>query len=316
MTSESTLPELWFERGIEFQQMHLLEGVARPTGPELDELTSATGAIAGAGYQWTAEFFDTNAPNLRVLARSGIGVDMVDIAACTERGILFANAPDGPTVSTAEHAITLMLNAAKRVPNAQRRLREQLGNFVVDNTGIELDGLTLGVVGYGRIGKRVVPVARALGMNVLICDPYVDHRGLGITHVPFEELLPRCDVLTLHCPLDDDTEHMMNHQSFAAMKPGAVFVNVARGGLVDQDALVAALDSEQISVAGLDVTVPEPLPADHPLLLDENVIVTPHIASSTTAGKVRMYDMAVQQALTGMAGERPSELLNPEVLDL
>jgi len=169
-----SLPEMWFERGIQPRQVPMIEGLATPTGPDLGELVSAQAAIAGVGYQWNDDFFATNAPNLTVLVRSGIGYDVVDLDAATRHKVMACNTPEGPTVSTAEHTVALLLSAAKLMPVAQQRLREATSNYVVVNDGIELDGLTVGIVGFGRIGSRVGRTLAALGMNILVNDPFIE----------------------------------------------------------------------------------------------------------------------------------------------
>jgi len=310
-----SLPEMWFERGIQPRQVPMIEGLATPTGPDLGELVSAQAAIAGVGYQWNDDFFATNAPNLTVLVRSGIGYDVVDLDAATRHKVMACNTPEGPTVSTAEHTVALLLSAAKLMPVAQQRLREATSNYVVVNDGIELDGLTVGIVGFGRIGSRVGRTLAALGMNILVNDPFIEDEQIppSMERVSFEDALTRADVVTLHLPLEPATQRFMGAAEFDAMRPGAIFVNAARGGLVDHDALVAAIDSGRLHSAALDVTDPEPLPTDHPLLHRENVIVTPHIAAATVAGKNRMYNMAVEAALAALRGDEPANLLNPAV---
>lgn len=308
---------MWFERGIQPRQVPMVEGVATPTGPDLAELATAQAAIAGVGYTWDDDFFANHAPNLTVLVRSGIGFDVIDLEAATRHNVMACNTPDGPTVSTAEHTIALLLGAAKLLPVAQQRLRDATSDYVAVNDGVELDGLTAGIVGFGRIGSRVGRTLAALGMNVLVNDPFIEDEQIppSMERVSFEGVLQRSEVVTLHLPLEPSTQQFMGEAEFDAMRPGSIFVNAARGGLVDHDALVAAIDSGRLHSAGLDVTDPEPLPTDHPLLHRENVIVSPHIAAATVAGKNRMYNMAVDGALQGLRGERPANLLNPAVLD-
>lgn len=308
---------MWFERGIQPGQVAMVEGVATPTGPDLDELATAQAAIAGVGYQWNDDFFAASAPNLTVLVRSGIGFDVIDLDAATRNKVMACNTPEGPTVSTAEHTIALLLDAAKLMPVVQQRLRDATGNYVAMNEGVELDGLTAGVVGFGRIGSRVSRTLAALGMTILVNDPFIDDDQIppSMERVSFESVLERSDVVTLHLPLEPSTRQFMGATEFDAMKPGAIFVNAARGGLVDHDALLSAIDGGRLHSAAIDVTDPEPLPTDHPLLHRENVIVTPHIAAATVAGKNRMYNMAVEAALQALRGEEPANLLNPAVLE-
>jgi len=285
------------------------------TGPDLVELSEADGAVVGMAHGWDDELLGAHS-RLRVVARIGIGIDNVDLDAASRHGVMVTNTPEGPTVSTAEHTVTLIMALAKRLPAVQRQLRGDQphtsgGPTVKRLPALELDGLTLGLVGCGRIGRRVGTIATAIGMQVLACDPYCDQIDHELVELP--ELLARSDVVSLHAPLNDETARMFDGGLFSAMRPGAVFVNCARGGLVDHDALLAALESGQVSAAGLDVTEPEPLPPDHPLLHRDDVIVTPHVASGTGAGLRRMYAMAVQQATMALRGERPTHLCNPEV---
>ncbi len=284
-------------------------------GPGDERLAEAAATIVG-GVRWDGARFEL-APDLRVLARTGIGVDAVDIDEATRRGVLVVNTPDGPTVSTAEHAMALLFAVAKTLGPHQDRLRRATGNYAIVSTATELDGLTIGLLAYGRIARRVARIAAGIGMSVVVCDPYLDPATVSDDPaspevVGFEELLARSDVLSLHAPLTDETRAIMNRDTFARCRPGVLFVNAARGGLVDHDALVEALDSGQVRAAGLDVTEPEPLDPDHTLLQRENVLVTPHIASSTEVGRDRMLEMAIGQALTALDGGRPTHLLNPE----
>jgi phosphoglycerate dehydrogenase-like enzyme len=282
-------------------------------GPSLDDLATADAALVG-GRIWDAAMMD-RAPKLRVLARTGIGIDNVDLAAATARGILVTNTPDGPTVSTAEHAIALILAVAKRVAVCQRRLRDAEGDYHRRHEAVELAGCTLGLLGVGRIGRRVAAFGQALGMEVIATDPYVDTSDVApvdVALVDLPELLARSDVLSLHAPLTDETRHQIDAAAFAQMRPGALLVNCARGGLVDHDALVAALESGRLGGAGLDCTEPEPLPPEHPLLHRDDVIVTPHVASATDAGRLRMLEMAIEQVTMALDGQRPTHLCNPE----
>jgi phosphoglycerate dehydrogenase-like enzyme len=283
-------------------------------GPDLDDLAAADGIIAGS-TRWDGPRLDL-APRARVLSRSGIGYDSVDVVAATARGIVVCVAAEAPTVSTAEHTVALILAAAKRLVPNQLRLRAGTGDYFAANEAIELAGRTLGLVGYGRIARRVRRAAAALEMEVVACDPYVSVANVAdVELVPFDELLRRADVISVHAPLTADTRHLFAAAAFAAARPGVVFVNAARGGLVDHDALLAALDAGQVGVAALDVTDPEPLPTDHPLLHRDDVLVTPHVASATDAGKVRLYQHAIDNAVAVLEGRTPPHVVNPEVLE-
>jgi len=293
------------------------DGQVEIVGPGDDRLVEAEAAIVG-GVRWDAARFDL-APRLLVLARTGIGVDAVDLDEATRRGVLVANTPDGPTVSTAEHAMALLFTVAKTIGPHQDRLRRATGGYANASTATELDGLTIGLLAYGRIARRVARIAAGIGMRVLVCDPYLGQDDLPTNDpaspevVGFDDLLARSDVVSLHAPLTEETSRIMDAAAFAACRPGVLFLNAARGGLVDHDALVAALDSGQVRAAGLDVTDPEPLDPSHTLLQRDNVVVTPHIASSTEVGRDRMLSMAIEQALQALSGQRPSHLVNDAV---
>lgn len=292
-------------------------------GPEPEALADADYALVG-GAVWDQERFD-RAPGVKQLARTGIGVDSVDLGEATRRGVMVTNTPDGPTTSTAEHAAALLFSIAKALNIRQNELRRAEGGYGEHTTGLELDGLTVGLLGYGRIARRMARICHGIGMTVLAHDPYLDVEtsehvqtvgGDGhpeVRFVDFETLLSTSDALSLHAPLTPETDSLFGEAVFARCRRGVLFVNAARGGLVDHDGLAAALDSGQVGAAGLDVTEPEPLPADHTLLHRDNVVVTPHIASNTTVGRRRMLDMAWEQLTQGASGERPTHLVNTDV---
>ncbi len=307
-------PTLYVDRPLPAGFEELFLGRARVAGPEPSDLARADGVIAGSARWGQTELASVPA-SLRVISRAGIGYDTVDLAAATAAGVVVCNAPEAPTVSTAEHAIALVLAATKRLAMNQKRLRLADGDYFAANDGMELDGRTLGLVGYGRIARRVGVVGTALGMHVIAHDPYVGDADADVELVAFADLLARADVVSLHAPLTADTRHLFDGAAFAAMRPGSVLVNTARGGLVDQDALLGALDNGPLFAAGLDVTEPEPLPTDHRLLARDDVFVTPHIASSTDRGKRRLYEHAIDNAIAVIAGDRPANVVNPEVYD-
>jgi phosphoglycerate dehydrogenase-like enzyme len=307
------LPTVFIDRPVPGGFEELFEGKAIVVGPDEATLARADAVLAGSSL-WPPERMD-GGPKLKVISRTGIGYDTVDLAGATERSIVVCNAPESPTVSTAEHAMALLLHATKSLGANQRRLRHHDGDYYADNEGVELAGKTLGVVGHGRIGRRVVKAARGLEMDVIACDPYIDSASVDVELVSFDALLERSNVVSVHCPLTDETLTMFDAAVFRRMQQGSVFINAARGGIVDQDALVAALDSGHIAAAGLDVTVPEPLPTDHPLQGRENVMITPHIASATDLGRRRMYTHAIANVMTCLGGARVESCVNPEVYD-
>lgn len=277
-------------------------------------IEEADAAIISAFLRWDGPALD-RARRLRVLARVGIGTDNVDMEAATRRGIPVVNTPEGPTESTAEHTVALMLALAKRICHGDRMTRARGWRRSPELLGTELAGKTLGLVGLGRIGGRVAQIAQAIGLRVLAYDPYISQdraQAIGATLVEsLEALLRQSDIVSLHVPLTAETQGMMGAAQFAQMKKGAYFINCARGALVDEGALLNALRSGRLAGAALDVMAQEPPPADHPLLGLENVIITPHIGSYTQEGVGKMFAQAIEQTLRALRGERPAHLVNP-----
>jgi phosphoglycerate dehydrogenase-like enzyme len=317
-----TLPPVWFERPVLPELASTVAEACTILGPATDDdpyagIATAIAAVVGAA-PFDAAYME-RAPNLKVIARTGIGYDTIDVDAATRRGIAVCNTPDGPTVSTAEHAVTLMLLVAKNVKEAESALRTGTSrSYYVRHQGIELEGKVLGLVGFGRIARHVARIARGLGMQVTMFDPYVPASAVPARIAradKLDDLLRAADVVSLHVPLTDATRGMFGPAQFEAMKPGAVFINTARGGLVDPDALLGALETGQLFGAGLDVTSPEPLPVGHPLLDRDDVVVTPHVASATADGRARIFRAAFRQAMDVVEGRRPEHLVNPEVWD-
>ncbi len=284
---------------------------------EAAEVGASVIVMSGATFVTGAEM-DRIGSGLRVVARPGIGVDRIDLDAATERGILVINSPDGPTESTAEHAIALMLNLCKYVTLTDNILRSghpfpELRDLA---PGFEVYGAMLGLVGLGRIGARVAAIAQALGMKVLAFDPYTTSErasASGVDLVPsLDELLPRAQVVSLHCPATPETHHLMNARTLNLMPRGSYLVNAARGALIDEAALLDALRSGHLAGAALDVFDPEPPMTNHPLFTLSNVICTPHIASYTSAGFLRMETMVCEQIASILGGKRPANLVNRE----
>jgi D-3-phosphoglycerate dehydrogenase len=295
--------------------------VLTPYSASREELLSLLphvhGLILCAGLTMGAAEMD-RARRLEVISRHGAGVDTVDIAAATERGIAVVFTPYGPTESTAEHALTLMLAAARRLPQLDRAVRN--GDFHIRDRvmGQELEGKALGVVGFGRIGKRLAEICRdGLHMPVYVFDPYVDPEAVaawGATYVEdLVQLARLVDVLSVHTPLTDETRHLVSRDVIYAMKPSAILVNTSRGAVVDEAALIEALENGRLGGAGLDVYDPEPPAPDNPLFRMDQVALTPHLSSFTDEGRRRMGLMAVEDTLRVLRGEKPSCLYNPEV---
>lgn len=235
------------------------------------------------------------APRLRAVSVLAVGTDNVDKEAARARAVAVGNTPDVLTESTADLAFALILAAARRLPEAAEAVRTPGGWRTWEPArwlGLELHGATLGIVGAGRIGRAVARRAEGFGMRVLTHRP-----------VPLDELLAASDVVSLHVPLTDATRGLLDARALARCKPGAIVVNTARGGVVDQAALADALHEGRLGAAALDVTDPEPIPPDHPLLAAPNLLVLPHIGSATHATRARMADMAVDNLLAGLAGK-------------
>ena len=240
---------------------------------------------------------------LRVVGRAGIGVDNVDVAAATELGILVVNAPTANLISATEHTFALLLGLARNIAAADASMRADEWKRKAF-LGRELKGKTLGVVGFGRIGQSVAARARAFEMKVLASDPYLDPafaRRWEIELLPIDEMLPEADVVTLHVPLTDQTRGLINERRLALLRPTALLVNCARGGVVDEAALLAALDDERLAGAALDVFAEEP-PVDNPLVRHPRVLTTPHIGAQTREAQERVATETAKMLLAALSG--------------
>ena len=255
------LPILFVDHPLPDAYRFLIEGRAVAVGPDDADLATADAVLAGAKRAWNADAFALG-PKLKVISRIGIGYDNVDVGDAAAAGVVVCNAPDAPTVSTAEHTLMLMLAVTKNLTAQVERARQGLPGATT-GTALELDGCVLGLVGYGRIARRVAAAGVALGMRVIASDPFITEAD-GCELVGLDRVWAESDVISLHAPALAETPHMVNATTLAATKPGVYIVNCARGGLIDQDALLAALDSGHVAGAGLDVTDPEPLPIGHP----------------------------------------------------
>ncbi len=287
--------------------------------PELLARAAGAAGILVVGDRVDEELLAAAGPTLRGIAQFGVGFDNIDVAACTRRGIPAGNTPGVLSDTTAEIAWALLMAAARRITEAERYVRA--GRWgkgdMNDLMGVDVSGATLGIVGLGRIGRSMARLSQGFRMTVLYtqrhrADPAVEAE-LGATYVPFEDLLARADVVSVHAPLTPDTRHLIDAAALARMKPGAILVNSSRGGLVDQAALLAALDSGRLRAAALDVTDPEPLPADHPLVGRDDIVVIPHIGSNTLATRVKMGRMCAENLLAALRGERMPWVIDPAV---
>jgi len=241
----------------------------------------------------------TNAANLAVIARAGIGIDNIDVDAATERGIVVMNTPEASSVTTAEHALSLLLSMARNIPAADASMHAgewKKSKFI----GAELTGKTLGVIGLGRIGRVVADRANGLQMRVTAYDPFVDASSAPawITMGTLDEILAAADFVTIHVPKSEETKHLFDAERFAMMKQGARLVHAARGGIVDEDALCDALDSGHLAGAALDVFEQEPLPPESRLRRTAGVILTPHLGASTVEAKRKVSVDVAEQVVT------------------
>ena len=264
------------------------------------------------------EFLDAAGRKLRVVSNYAVGFDNIDVAACARRGIPVGNTPGVLTETTADLAWALLMAAARRLPEGDRYVRA--GNWKTWGPllllGPDVHGSTIGIVGFGRIGQAVARRAQGFGMEILYHDvhelPAEVTKPLGATFLPLEELLPRSDYVSLHVNLSPVTRHLINAETLSWMKPTAVLVNTSRGPVVDQAALADALRSGVIWAAGLDVTDPEPIPMDDPLVALDNCLIVPHIASASRATRGKMAAMAAANLVAGVRGEQlPTEVPPP-----
>ena len=282
--------------------------------PKLEQAEGADIFIPG-GVRIDAALLDRLGPNLKAVCRPGIGVDTVDLDAAAERGILVINTPDAPTESTAEHAVALLMAVAKRVMVGDMSLRGDSTIQRSDMLGTELLDRTLGVVGYGRIGRRVAEIcALGLRMNVMVYDPFVDIKQPTPERITLTDdldgLLRQSNFVTLHVPLLPSTRHTMNERTIRLMPQGSYLINASRGPVVDEAALIKALQDGHLAGVGLDVFDPEPPKPDNPLLKMKNVVVTPHIASGTDKGVHDMMHGVADQIIQIFNGERPPHIVN------
>ena len=291
--------------------------IADPADP-VGSARPAQAILAASAIRYNDDVFD-RLPNLRILVRTGIGIDNVDLDAATRHHVVFCNTPDGPTESTAEHTIALMLAVAKQVKPGMEQLAA--GDFAPRGLpmGTELMGKTLGLVGLGRIGGRVAHICgRGFGMRVLAFDPYISAERaaeLGVELADLDTIIGSADFLSLHAPSTPETYHLMNADRFAQMKTEAVLLNLARGPLVDPSALLEALDNGQIRGAGMDVFDPEPPPVSSRLRTHPKIVATPHSATTTIEGRGRIEHMAVAAVLDFFNGRQPKDICNPAVLE-
>ncbi|MBI1854889.1 MAG: D-glycerate dehydrogenase [Chloroflexi bacterium] len=285
--------------------------------PARDELVARVRDVDGLLSMLTekvdAELMDA-APRLKVISNFAVGVDNVDVPAATARKIPVGNTPGVLTDATADMAFALLMSAARRVTEGERYVRA--GKWKTWSPqfllGADFAGATLGIIGFGRIGQAVAKRAQGFDLRVIYFDPS-SQPAFGATPVDLDALLHESDFISLHVPLTEETRHMINAGALSKMKPNAVLVNTARGPVVDPQALYAALKSKQIFAAALDVTEPEPLPVDSPLLELDNCIIIPHLGSASKHTRDMMSLLAAQNLIAGLKGEQLPNCVNKKV---
>jgi lactate dehydrogenase-like 2-hydroxyacid dehydrogenase len=317
--SAASRPHVFVARRIPEEGLRLIQEAADaeiwpddlppPRDILLQKVAGCDGILALLTDRVDDELLDAAGPQLKVVSNYAVGFDNVDVPACTRRGVAVGNTPGVLTETTADLAWTLLMTAARRVVEGADYVRA--GNWKTWGPllllGPDIHGATLGLVGFGRIGQAMARRAGGFGMRILYHDvarvPEAVEEALGATFVPFETLLAESDFVSLHVNLTAETRGLFNADAFDAMKPSAILVNSARGPVVDTAALVAALAEGKIAAAALDVTDPEPIPADHPLVTMANCLIVPHIASASLATRARMAEMAAGNLIAGITGE-------------
>ncbi len=301
-------------------EVRLWPQVTPPSSSELLGLVpGCSGLLCLLTDRIDAALLDAAGSSLAVVSQMAVGVDNIDLAACSDRGLPVGHTPGVLTEATADLTLGLMLAAARRLVTAANDV--VAGKWITWDplgwVGPDLHHSTVGIIGLGRIGAAVARRLAGFDVELLYHNPRPSPlaEGLGATWVDLPTLLRRSDFVTVHCPYTSATHHLIDAAALAQMKPAAILVNTVRGGVVDQEALVTALAAGQIAGAGLDVTTPEPLPPNHPLLALPNVIVLPHIGSASLPTRLRMAGMAVDNLLAGLNGELLPHCANPEVYE-
>lgn len=322
----STIPRVFVTRRLPAPAMQRLETAPialdvwpHPTPPPYPILTERVRDCQGLLCLLTdridAALLSAAGPALAVVSQMAVGVDNIDVAACTARGIPVGHTPGVLSEATADLTLALMLATARRLIEAAADVKA--GRWRTWDpmgwVGPDLYGATVGIVGLGRIGAAVARRLQGFDVELLYHNPRPSARAARVsaTWVDLETLLARSDFVTLHCPSTAATHHLIAAAALRRMKPSAILINTARGSVVDQDALLGALGAGQIAAAGLDVTTPEPLPPEHPLLALTNVVVLPHIGSASLSARLRMADIAVDNLLAGLGGQRLPHCVNP-----
>lgn len=298
--------------------LHVWPGDLPPSRSELLGLVKGkSGILCMLSDPMDREIISTASPELKVISTYAVGYDNIDIREANDRHIFVGNTPGILTDATADFAWALLMAAARRLPEGERHVRSGAWKTWSPSTllGTDFKGSTLGIIGFGRIGQAVARRASGFDMQVLFYSPSrMPVEGINAQKVEdLDELLDQADFISLHVPLTEQTKHLVNARFLSKMKPGAMLVNTSRGAVVDQEALYNALTEKRIAAAALDVTDPEPLPPEHPLLSLENCLVTPHIATAGRQTREKMAVVAAQNLLAGLRGTTPPYCVNPPV---
>ena len=312
------IPEEGSEMVRDFCEVDLWLHELPPTRDELlQHVRGVDGLLCLLTDTIDGEVMDQAGSQLKVISNYAVGFDNIDVPAATARKIPVGNTPGVLTDATADFAFALMMAVARRIPEAERYVHEGKWKTWGPMTllGVDLQGATLGLIGFGRIAQAVARRAQGFEMQVIYYDPSEKNAypDLNATQVDFDTLLTESDFISLHTPLTPDTRHLIDSEALSKMKPTAVLVNTARGPVVDPQALYEALKAKRIFGEGLDVTEPEPIPMDSPLLTLENIVVVPHIASAGKATRAKMSRMAAENLIAGLKGERLPNCVNPQV---
>ena len=311
------LPQSALERLAEHCQLEVWEDFLPPDNAVLHQKIKGLNALLCLLTDRVDEQLINAAPHLKVISNMAVGYDNINVAAASKRAIPVGNTPGVLTETTADFAFALMMAVARRIPEAQAYIKA--GHWKTWHptvlSGQDIFGAALGIVGFGRIGQAVARRASGFGMRILVHTSGQEDavRKIGAEKVTLPDLLTHSDYVSLHVPLTEKTHHLIGAAELRTMKPTAILVNTARGAVVDSKALYDALRRGELLAAGLDVTEPEPVPLDDPLLSLDNCVVVPHIASASVATRRKMSEMAVDNVIAGITGKPLPTCVNPEV---
>jgi lactate dehydrogenase-like 2-hydroxyacid dehydrogenase len=283
----------------------------------LERVAGVAGLLSMVTERVDDELLDAAGNNLKVVSQFGVGVDNIDVPACTRRAVAVGNTPGILTETTADGAFALLMASARRVTEGYAYVRDDRWKAWSPTVflGADIHHATLGIVGFGRIGREVAARARGFAMRILYSSRHAAADEQGAQRVDLDQLLRESDFVSLHVPLTPETHHLINAEALRKMKPSAILINTARGPVVDPDALYDALKSGTIAGAALDVTEPEPMPGTHKLLSLPNCLVVPHIGSASVATRAAMSRISVDNLLAGVRGDRLPACVNPSVFE-